>query len=288
LWIIENLPGIKNGLREHHVVGVDRGLRRSVRMNAPKALYGQRGFVNVLPPSKEYAPVEHHAGVEFGLAVDGNGMDVAPVRLHHVEDGNARIIAGNKSIVPHGGEDDLAIGQVGGRQILRRSERAMPAVIDRLDFAGLARQVVGSWIRNPAQPRSVQSDLVDGRTALGFAFEAEKDLLGVVGKVGIEVHPPAKRFFGVFVDDGADTVLLRRIGGILQHVNAAAWMPLVAGIVDMNALVVASLREENGRIKLISQRFLGNSSATDRRHQDDERGRDQRLLNHKWDLHRLD
>ena len=161
-----------NGLGvDHHDAGVQVAvpdhLGGAVGVGGPEMVIVDLAAIHVFPARVEDAAVGQRPGRVVLLVVAGDGADVLAVGVAAVQDGHLRQPAVDPALAAGGDEDDVAVGQVGGLDV-----------------------VVGA-VGELAQAGAVGIDLVEV-VLLRAAFAiAEEDLLAVVMDLRI-AHPAAR------------------------------------------------------------------------------------------------
>ena len=146
---------------------------RSVRIHSPETDAAPERLVRVFPAAEKNAAVREDRGEIVGLVVARDDVKVRRIELHAREDKRvSRRHAADVGVAARRRKDKmLTVGQIDG--------------VD----------VVESAARELTQARPVDSDLVDMERFFVMRFEREKNLLGVVGKVGTPERS-AERFRG--------------------------------------------------------------------------------------------
>jgi hypothetical protein len=229
--------GIEEGFGEDEVVGVEGVFVGAIGVDGPEGLDGEGVFIDVLPATEDDAAVGEDGGVEFIDVIDGDGVEIGAIGVHDMEDGDAGIVAGDETAGAGGEEDDTAVGEVGGGDIVLALEVAV------IIGAG------GGGIGETAEVGAVEVDLVDGRAVVGGTLIAEEEAGGVPGQFGVGVHAGTEGVGGG-VDDGSDAPLVAGCGGVFEDVDAAAaGGPFVVGIVDVDTGVGMAFDEEEGGVE---------------------------------------
>ena len=156
-----------------HVAVVD-GLGRAVGVHGPQVVELDLAAVDVFPAGVEDAAVGQHPGRVVVLGVGRDALDVRAVGVAAVEDADLGHPAVDPAVAAGGDEDDVAVGQVGGLEVVVRA--------------------VGEL----AQARAVDVDLVEVVVAGACLAVGEEDPLAVV--VDLRVADGAARV----VDDRGD------------------------------------------------------------------------------------
>ncbi len=237
---IRNRASIKNGFGKDHVVGEESRLLRTIWVNRPEGLDGERVLVDVFPTAKQNASVGQRAGVKFVDVVHRDRMHVRAIRVHDMRNRDARVVAGDQAAGP-----GCEKGYTSVRQISRGD----------IVLALLAAMIVSQTLRRVgqlSQAGSIDADFINTGIPRRLSFKAEEQRFGIPREIGVGVNALTERLRGSGIDNRTNHPFRPRRCRILQHIDstAARW-PFVIGVVDVNATVRMAFGEQQRCVKLL-------------------------------------
>ena len=199
--------GDRLGVNHHDagvVVAVPGHLGGAVGVGGPEMMVVDLAAIHVFPARVEQAAIGQRPGGIVLLVVAGDGADVLAAGVAAIQDGDLREPAVHPALAARGDEDDVAVGQVGGLDVVVRAVR-------ELAQAGAIGVDLAEVILLGAALAIAEEDLaavvVDLRVAHAAArvIEQRGELArGQVQAIELGAFPPclARRVVGVVADVG--------------------------------------------------------------------------------------